>query len=324
MKKIIFLALITITATKAFSSTGYGYNNNRIAISADGNNQSDPDTWGGQVTAKAPAADAGRTYTYKSEWQRGDEDDWSATPAALAMIANANLEGMLVHYSYNNFIGSPPHTSARNIMKEGVDGSLLRWKNFDPAVFFDVSADNNKAINHLAEQIKISTANDPLYFIAMGPTEFLYRALEKVKAAGKEQAINHLYILSHSNYNDNHIRRVEHRRMEHVFEEFPIVEKKNFKRIKDQNSSSNLNKGWSSSKVNKQKTWEPYHFLKTHADPDARFLWEMLNIDNLSKPDISDAGLVWYLLYNDQDGNPSKLKTQFIDGIKTDGLSQPK
>lgn len=324
MKKIFLLVLITMISTKAISNTGYGYNNNRIAISADGNNQPDLNTWGGQVTAQAPAADAGKTYTYKSEWQRGDEDDWSATPAALAMIANANLEGKLVHYSYNNFIGSPPHSSARNIMKEGVAGSLLRWDNFDPSVFFDVSADNDKAINHLAEQIKMSTAQNPLYFIAMGPTEFLYRALESVKSAGQEQSINYLYILSHSNYNDNHIRRVDHRRMEHVFKEFPIVEQTNFKRIKDQNSSFNLQEGWSSSKVNKQKTWEPYIFLKNHFDPDANFLWEMLNLDHLSKPDISDAGLVWYLLHNDQDGNPRKLKAKFIDGIKPGRFSHLK
>lgn len=323
MKRLTLCLLATLFLFQGYSQA-LGYDKHRIAISADGNNQPDPNTWGGTVTASAPAADAGKTFTYNSAWQRGDEDDWSATPAALAMLANANLEPQLVHYSYNNFIGSPAHTTARNVMKEGVDGALQRWTDFDASVFFDVSADNDAAINHLAEQIKVSTANDPLYFISMGPSEFLYQALEKVKADGKESAINHFYIISHSNYNDNHIRRENHRRIEHILNDFPVSEGVNYKRIKDQNQSSNLNNGWSSSKVNGAKNWAPYHFLRDHFDPDCHFLWDMLNADpSLSKPDISDAGMIWYLLYDDQDGNPAKLKTKFINGVKPGSNPEP-
>lgn len=323
-KLFVFIIAANILLPNIIKAQGWGYNNNRIACSADGNNQPDPNTWGGTVTPTAPAADAGKTFTYNSAWQRGDEDDWSATPAALAMLAQAGLEGKLVHYSYNNFIGSPPHTTVHNVMKEGVEGALQRWTDFDASVFFDVSADNTAAINHLAEQIKISTASDPLYFVSMGPSEFLYRALIKVKADGKESAINHLYILSHSNYNDNHIRRADHHRIEHILNEFPVTEGVNFKRIKDQNQSSSLNAGWSSSSVNGVKTWYPYNFLRDHFDPDCNFLWDRLNVDpSLSKPDISDAGMIWFLLNNDEDGNPGKLKTKFINGIKPENIPEP-
>ena len=315
MKRIGLLIAMLFLATQVFSQ-GWGYSNQRIAISADGNNQPDPNTWGGSVTASAPAADAGKTFTYNSAWQRGDEDDWSATPAALAMLANANLEAKLVHYSYNNFIGSPAHTSETNVMKEGVEGALEFFTEFDASVFFDVSANNTAAINHLAEQIKISTASDPLYFVQMGPSEFLYQALVKVKADGKEDAINHLYIISHSNYNDNHIRRAEHHRIEHILNDFPVTEGTNFKRIIDQNQSADLNNGWSSSAVDGVKNWTPYYFLRDHFDPSCKYLWDRLNIDSKSKPDISDAGLVWFLLNNDENGNPSKLKTKFINGVK--------
>ncbi|RED95981.1 Ig-like domain-containing protein [Marinoscillum furvescens] len=320
----LMLCFLAVLCFSQAHSQALGYAQNRIAISADGNNQPDPDTWGGTVTASAPAADAGQTFTYNSAWQRGDEDDWSATPAALAMLANAGLESKLVHYSYNNFIGSPPHTSSRNVMKEGVDGALERWTDFDASVFYDVSADNEAAINHLADQIKISTESDPLYFISMGPSEFLYQALEKVKADGKESSINHFHIISHSNYNDNHIRREHHRRIEHILNDFPVSEGVNYTRIKDQNQSSNLHNGWSSSKVNGAKNWSPYHFLRDHFDQDCVFLWDMLNADaSLSKPDISDAGMVWYLLNDDQDGNPGKLKTKFINGIKPGSNPEP-
>ncbi|WP_082026706.1 T9SS type A sorting domain-containing protein [Flammeovirga sp. OC4] len=315
MIRLFFMTVMLCIATQTFSATGYGYNNNRIAVSADGNNQADPNTWGGTVTATAPAADAGRTFTYNANWQRGDEDDWSATPAALAMLANAGLEGKLVHYSYNNFIGSPAHTSAVNVMKEGVDGALQRFSNFNPSVFYDVSANNTAAINHLAEQIKISTANDPLYFVSMGPTEFLYRALEKVKADGKASAINHLYIVSHSNYNDNNIRRVNHRRIEHVLQDFPVSEGVNFLRIKDQNQSTNLTKGWSTNNINGSNDYSQWTWMRDHADTDVNFLWDRMNVNSKSKADISDAGMIWFLLYGDQDGNPSKLQTQFVNGI---------
>ncbi|KXX69404.1 hypothetical protein AVL50_19175 [Flammeovirga sp. SJP92] len=309
------MAAMMFVATQTFSATGYGYNNNRIAVSADGNNQADPNTWGGTVTATAPSADAGKTFTYNANWQRGDEDDWSATPAALAMLANAGLEGKLVHYSYNNFIGSPSHTSAVNVMKEGVEGALQRFTNFNASVFYDVSANNTAAINHLAEQIKISTASDPLYFVSMGPTEFLYRALEKVKADGKASAINHLYIVSHSNYNDNNIRRANHRRIEHVLQDFPVTEGTNFLRIKDQNQSSNLTQGWSTNNVNGVNDYTQWTWMRDHVDADVNFLWDRMNINSHSKADISDAGMIWFLLYGDQNGNPSKLKTQFVNGV---------
>lgn len=322
MKRLTLCLLATCYLFQGYSQA-LGYNNNRIAISADGNNQPDPNTWGGTVTAQAPAADAGKTFTYNSAWQRGDEDDWSATPAALAMLANANLEGKLVHYSYNNFIGSPPHTSEINVMKDGVDGALERWENFDPSVFHDVSADNDAAINHLAEQIKVSTASDPLYFISMGPSEFLYRALQKVKTDGKESSITHLYIISHSNYNDNHIRRADHHRIEHALNDFPVTEGVNFKRINDQNQSSTLDTGWSSSNVNGAKNWSPYYFLRDHFDPDCNYLWDRLNVNSKSKPDVSDAGMVWFLLNNDQDGNPNKLKAKFINGVKPGSIAEP-
>ncbi|NME70208.1 T9SS type A sorting domain-containing protein [Flammeovirga aprica] len=315
MTRLFIMVAMLFIATQTFSATGYGYNNNRIAVSADGNNQADPNTWGGTVTATAPSADAGKTFTYNSNWQRGDEDDWSATPAALAMLANAGLEGKLVHYSYNNFIGSPAHTSAVNVMKDGVNGALQRFKNFNASVFYDVSANNTAAINHLAEQIKISTASDPLYFVSMGPTEFLYQALAKVKADGKEASINHLYIVSHSNYNDNNIRRANHRRIEHVLQDFPVKEGTNFLRIKDQNQSSNLTQGWSTNNINGSNDYSQWTWMRDHADANVNFLWDRMNVNSHSKADISDAGMIWFLLYGDQNGNPSKLKTQFVNGI---------
>lgn len=312
-KNLLFFAML-LMATQFFAQTGYGYNNNRIAISADGNSQADPTPWGGTITVLKPAQDAGWTPTMCGVCKYGDSDDWSATPAALAVLAHEGMQGKLVHYSYNNFMASPPNTTETNVMKEGVDDAIQRWE-FDASVFYDVTANKTAAINHLADQIKISTAADPLYFIHMGPTEFLYQALEKVKADGDEAAIRHLYIISHSNYNDNHMRREDHRRIEHVLDSFDVTENVNYKRIKDQNSSTNLLNGWSTNNIDGANNYTQWTWMRDHFDPDVNFLWDRMNVSNNSKADISDMGMLWFLLYNDQDGNPSKLKSKFINGV---------
>tara|TARA_R110002126_G_scaffold291782_1_gene458018 strand:- start:36305 stop:36481 length:177 start_codon:yes stop_codon:yes gene_type:complete len=41
-------------------------------------------------------------------------------------LAKKNLQSKLVHFSYNNFIPSPPHTTVKNYMKEGAEGTIKR------------------------------------------------------------------------------------------------------------------------------------------------------------------------------------------------------
>jgi hypothetical protein len=286
MKKILFL-IVFINVSYSLLAQTLNYNKNRIACSADGNAQPDLEYTG--------------TYNY------ADPDDWGATPAALAILAKMNLQSKLVHYSYNNFMPSPPHTTVRNYMKEGVEGSIERW-NFDKNIFFDVGTQQKEAIEHLKIEIEKSTKEDPLYFINMGPSEFLYQAIKLVLKDRKEESLSHVYILSHSNYNDNHLRRPNHHTIDQVIA--LSGNRVKFKRIKDQNKKDNPNEGWSSN-----HDWSVWNWLKDHKNPDIAWLWECMKKHNEKRADISDAGMIYYLLTGDEDGNPAKFETFIGDEI---------
>ncbi|RED96555.1 hypothetical protein [Marinoscillum furvescens] len=264
------------------------YQNHRIAISADGNNQADEHS--------------------EARWPRADPDDWGGTPAALAILAKANLQNQVVHYSYNNFIAAPPHTDERNFMAEAANYAIEHL-GFDESVFFDVSAAPAKAIDHLAEVLQQSTASDPLFFIHMGPSEFFYQAVAKVVSAGKQDALAHVYVISHSGYNDNHLRRTAHHTMA---EAIALSDGRiNYQKIKDQNACKEPEKLWCSG-----TDFTPFYWMRDHSDPALRWVYSRLQFHPGGKgADISDAGMVYYLLTGDEYGNLSKLKDYMGDGI---------
>ena len=268
-----------------------GYNNHRIAMSADGNNQSD----------NHPEAN----------YPRADPDDWGGTPAALVMIAKKSLQGKLVHFSYNNFIGAPPHTNERNVMKEGVDGAIQRF-GFDASRIFDVSANETAAVNHLANEIGKSTATDPLYFIHMGPSEFLYRAVQKTIDNGKINALSYVWIVSHSGYNENHLRRNSHHTLSQV--RALSGQRLEYKKIGDQNACQVPAEKWCS-----LKNFSPWHWIRDHVDPNVQWLYSRMLQNRKGHADISDAGMVFYLLTGDEKGSPSKFKNFIGNGIPTSG-----
>ncbi|WP_343328570.1 hypothetical protein [Polaribacter staleyi] len=289
MKKHITIItfVFTILFPNFLVAQALNYNNNRIACSADGNAQPD--------------------LKYTGKYNYADPDDWGATPAALVMLAKKHLQTKLVHFSYNNFIPSPPHTTVRNYMKEGVEGSIKRW-NFDKNIFFDVGTQQKEAIEHLKKEIEKSTNENPLYFINMGPSEFLYQAVLLVLKDGKEEALSFVYILSHSNYNDNHLRRPNHHTIDQVI---ALSENRvKFKRIKDQNKKNNPNEGWSSN-----HDWSVWNWLKDHKNKDIAWIWKCMKKHNEKRADISDAGMIYYLITGDEDGSPSKFQTFLGDKI---------
>lgn len=70
----------------------------------------------------------------------------------------------------------------------------------------------------------------------MGPSKFLYQAVKLVVQEGNENVLSHVYVISHSHYNDNHLRRPNH----HTIDEVIALSNNriNFKRIKDQNNKN--------------------------------------------------------------------------------------
>lgn len=271
--------------TQFLMSQNWQYNNNRIAISADGNNGAD----------------------YKDKWPKADPDDWGATPVTIAMIVKMNLTNKLVHYSYNNFIESNVSPDDENMMAIGVNGAIARF-NLNPNIFFDVSKNNEKAKTNLVNELKKSTQSDPLFFLHMGPSEFFYQCIKQCIDEGGIEALKNVYVISHSGYNDNHLRRPYHHTMEQAIE--LSGNRINYKRIKDQNAAQQPNVLWNSS-----KNFMVWYWMRDSKDPNIRWLFDCMNHHPNKVADISDAGLAYYLLTGDDNGSPSKLKDMFGNEI---------
>ncbi|MEM9338521.1 MAG: Ig-like domain-containing protein [Bacteroidota bacterium] len=283
MKKLLLILLLQLLYLQV-TSQALGYNNNRIAVSADGNNQPD--------------------LEYTGTYDTADPDDWAATPASLIMIAKLQLQDKLVHYSYNNFMPSPPHTTERNYMKEACDQAIDTLL-FNEDVFFDVGTHQAEAIESLKNEIVKSTADDPLYFIHMGPAEFFYQVIKEIVDDGTHlESLSHVYIISHSGYNDTHLRRDDH----HTLPEAITLsgDRLNYQKIIDQNNCKKAYLLWCSGTGPYQ-----WRFIRDHEDPYIQWLWKRMSDHPQGKYDISDAGMVYYLFTGDENGSPAKF-TNFL------------
>lgn len=284
MKKLLILMLICGFQTAVFSQA-WNYDNNRIAISFDGNSAPDNE--------------------YK--WPTGDPDDWGAAAASCAIIAKLKLQDKLVHCSYNNFIDAPAGPDNENQLKISFEGAAERW-DFKPETFIDVTTHLNDARTHLAKEIALSTADNPLYLCHAGLTEFIYQVVEEVINSGHKEALKHLYILSHSGFNENEKRRTYHR----DFNDLRNLTENSFqyKKIKDQNDKTNPQNLWNSG-----KDFSVWYWMRDHKDPNVRWMYTRMEVHSGNVADISDCGMLFYLLLGDENGTPEKFREFIGNGI---------
>jgi hypothetical protein len=275
LRRIIFINLLTLIMLPLETlAQALNYNNNRIACNADGNMKDNSGT---------PAA---------------DPDDWGGTPAALAMIAKKNLQSKLVHFSYNNWIGYPLVNDNVNEMKKSADGAN-RWK-FNTNNFFDSTANSGQAITHLKNELAKSTASDPLYYIHMGPSEFFYLAVKQAVDSGNREALRNVYVISHSGYNDNYKVSNNHHTLSDALSYAGGVMK--YTKIVDQNGTWKTGSNFS--------VWD---WAKNSSDANLVWMYNRIKAHRFGSADVSDAGMVWWLLTGDQYGTPAKLNN-FIGG----------
>lgn len=262
-----------------------GYDNNRIAISGDGNSAPD----------------------YKHKWPTGDPDDWGAVPAMLAILAKENLQDKLVHFSYNNFIEAPSGPDEENQMMIGVKGGIERWS-FEKSVFYDITTQLEKAKEQLKTELSVSSPENPLYFIHMGLSEFFYQVVKEVVDEGNYEALANVYIISHSGFNDSHLRRDYHHT---IFEAMEYSgNRMKYHKIKDQNAKEERDVLWNSS-----KDFSPWYWMRDHPDHDVRWIYERMLVHASGVADISDAGMLFWLLTGDEDGSPNKFEKYIGAGI---------
>ncbi|MCK0157109.1 hypothetical protein MWU65_07970 [Cellulophaga sp. F20128] len=284
--KIVLILTIAIHLTfiKSFSQA-WDYNNNRIAVSADGNSAPD----------------------YEHKWATGDPDDWGANAAILAILAKMEMQDKLVHFSYNNFIDAPAGPDEKNQNKLSCDGGIIRW-HFDADKFYDVTTQLEEAKNSLAREMVKSTAEDPLYFLHAGLSEFVYQAVEKAIELGGLENLKHVKLVSHSGFNENHKRREWH----HTWEDIQKLcgNRIQYHKIKDQNACDQRDVLWCSG-----KDFSPWYWMRYHTDESINWLYTRVQAHETGKADISDCGLLYWLLTGDENGNPLKFKKFIGTGI---------
>jgi hypothetical protein len=287
--KIFYLLFISIVMSgETILAQTWGYNNNRVAVSFDGNSAAD--------------------NQYK--WPTGDPDDWGALAASCAIMAKLGLQDKLVHCSYNNFIDAPSGPDSENQLKISADGSIARW-GFNKEAFFDVTTQLKESRTHLAKEMGKSTASDPLYFMHAGLSEFVYQVVEEVIANGNIEALNHVYLVSHSGFNENEIRRDYH----HTWADIQKLcgNRIKYKKIQDQNDKENPNNLWHS-----KEDFSVWYWMRDHKDPNIRWMYTRVQAHTLNHADISDCGMFYYLLVGDDNGTPEKFKAFIGDGIPSE------
>jgi hypothetical protein len=238
------------------------YSNNRIAIDADGN--------------------------------YNDPDDWAATPMGLALLARRGLQSRLVHYSWANIIG-PNDATFYDQMKTSTLGAADRF-GFERAKFFDCRSNLPAAINSLRHQIDVSTSSNPLFVIAAGPMEVLWRAVN----ASNPPKRQYVTVISHSRWNNTATYPPTMRHTRADVEALGV----NWIQIQDQNPRLHT-------RTDGSPNWSPWFWLRDAAQARMRWLYSRMRATGV--PDVSDSGMVYYLLTNDQSATPSKLRTFFQD-----------
>jgi FAD/FMN-containing dehydrogenase len=224
-----------------------------------------------------------------------DRDDWAATPMGLALLARRGLQSRLVHYSWANIIG-PNNPTFYNEMKTSTLGAADRF-GFNRAKFFDCRNNLQGAITSLTNQINASTSSNRLFVIAVGPMEVLWRAVNASDAAKRQ----YVTVISHTNWNANttYPPTMTHTRAD--VEALGVQ----WIQIKDQNVNLYTRKADGS------PNWSPWFWLRDK--PSARMRWIYDRMIRTGKPDVSDAGVVYYLLTNIQNATPYDLRNFFLN-----------
>lgn len=253
-----------------------------------------------------------------------DRDDYGATPAYLAFIAAAGLQDKLVHFQFSNHIWDSrlglgaykdDKEDSRPIMRESAfkAGELF---NFDTSRFFEVIKNVNAATSDLTKHINNSSEENPLYILCGGPMEAVYRAVSMSSIEKRK----YIKFISHSGWNDNHgkckkgesdgdkdCHKGSHQK-KHILE-LAGVNSNQWVSIANQNYYTEVNRGLNTSKI-KGKTlsekWAYWDFMLNSCHKGIRFTHQQMSLNKWS-PDISDAGMAYYLLTGDEKVNPNKM-----------------
>ena len=220
-----------------------------------------------------------------------DEDDWASAPMALAILAHRNLQANLVHYDYNDHIWDSSEEHREN-MTESVREGGERF-GFDMSRFFDDTDTGqlDAGTRNLVAEINRSTQNDQLSIVLAGPIETVWMALD----AADPEARKHVECITHGEDTFNQT----HGKEEHGGHDYEDLIDLGCERVEIPDQNSGLG-------PIEMDFWD---FLKDSGDENWEWLYSRLDL--VGNGDVSDAGMIYYVITDEKDSDRSELKSYF-------------
>jgi len=211
-----------------------------------------------------------------------DKDDWAAVPYMWAILAAAGLQNKVVHVDYNNHLGTSYTNWEKEMTNSSREGASLFG--FDNTRIYDDITQLSASVRSLKNECDMSTSDDPLFIIAAGPMETVWRSIAESQATKRK----HVYVISHHWWNDGHYHAPNVHRKQDV-QALGI----NWIQITDQNVGF------------KTGSMSDFTWLR-NGDPKYEWLYD--RIETSGKPDVSDAGMLYWLITGDMNGNVQKSR----------------
>jgi hypothetical protein len=230
---------------------------------------------------------------YSADGNHNDPDDWAASPIVLAIFAEFGVKDRLVHFDYNSILNqTDPEWEKTH--EASVLGAAERYGH-DTKLFYNCRRNVDAAVASITKAVNASTAEDPLYFVVAGPMQVPVMGISKARP----QARKHVYIVSHSHWNDGLVTRYSFANTKRDVIALGI----NWVQIHDQNRLLAFGRF---GRPSPPEEFEPYFWMRDSKDPRVRFLWDRMVVS--TRPDPSDSGMAYFLLTGDEDADPAKYK----------------
>ena len=234
---------------------------------------------------------------WSSDGNLADEDDWAATPLALAVFAKMGWQDKLVHFDYNNRLDrSLEWKEAENF--ESTVGGARRFE-FNEDVFFDAQHNLEAAIEHAKEEINKSHEGSKFWYVQAGPFEVAYQALLRADPEKRQYCI----LVSHSEVNERAGKwKLADGSPSHGKDDCVALGAKYF-------FTTNQYKEKFGGRT--YKRWDLVEWMQTSSSAEYRWVHTRFLATAKHKDgglDASDGGMAYVLATGDLDGNFSKLR----------------
>jgi len=135
-----------------------------------------------------------------------DNDDWSATPLSLALLASQDLQDKLALYVYSDHIWGSSYerqlVNGLNAYEHMIQSALggQKWFSFNKTNFICAVDDPEIAYNAVRDEINKSSESNPLFIIEAGPMQVMGEAISRAD----KNKLKYVTLISHSPWNNNH------------------------------------------------------------------------------------------------------------------------